>query len=35
VAANGALLLRTASGTRAVESGEWRLRVVERAGSTC
>jgi BirA family biotin operon repressor/biotin-[acetyl-CoA-carboxylase] ligase len=35
VAANGALLLRTASGTRAVESGEWRLRVGERAGSAC
>jgi BirA family biotin operon repressor/biotin-[acetyl-CoA-carboxylase] ligase len=32
---NGALLLRTAEGTRAVVSGEWQLRVGERAGSTC
>lgn len=35
IGAQGALLLRTAAGTRAVESGEWRLRLVERAGSTC
>jgi BirA family biotin operon repressor/biotin-[acetyl-CoA-carboxylase] ligase len=32
---HGALLLRTAVGVRAVESGEWRLRPIERAGSTC
>ncbi len=31
----GALLLRTAEGTRAVESGDWRLRLAEHAGSTC
>ncbi len=35
IGAQGALLLRTAEGTRAVESGDWRLRVAERAGSTC
>ncbi len=35
IAPNGALLLRTAEGLRAVESGEWRVRVAERAGSTC
>ncbi len=35
IGAQGALLLRTAEGTRPVESGEWRLRVVEGAGSTC
>lgn len=35
IAANGALLLRTAGGLRAVESGEWRVRIAERAGSTC
>lgn len=35
VAANGALLLRTTEGIHPVESGEWRLRVAERAGSTC
>ena len=35
IASDGALLLRTAAGMRAVESGEWRLRVAERAGSTC
>ena len=31
----GALLLRTADGTRPIESGEWRLRIAEPAGSTC
>jgi BirA family biotin operon repressor/biotin-[acetyl-CoA-carboxylase] ligase len=35
VDANGALLLRTAVGTRTVDSGEWRLRVAERAGWSC
>ncbi len=32
---SGALLLRTADGLRAVESGEWRVRVAQRAGSPC
>ena len=31
---HGALLLRTSDGTRPVESGEWRLGVAERAGSS-
>lgn len=31
----GVLLLRTAEGTRSVESGDWRLRMAESAGSTC
>jgi BirA family biotin operon repressor/biotin-[acetyl-CoA-carboxylase] ligase len=35
IGAQGALLLRTAQGARAVESGEWRLRLVAHAGSTC
>ena len=35
ISLNGALLLRTAEGIRAVESGEWQLRVAQRAGSTC
>ena len=35
IAADGALLLRTASGVEAVASGEWRLRIAEPAGSTC
>ena len=35
VAADGALLLQTAAGVRAVTSGEWRLRRAEPAGSPC
>ena len=35
IAGNGGLLLRTASGLRTVESGEWRVRVAERTESTC
>ena len=32
---SGALVLRTAGGLREVESGEWRVRIAERAGSPC
>jgi BirA family transcriptional regulator, biotin operon repressor / biotin---[acetyl-CoA-carboxylase] ligase len=35
IGVHGALLLRTARGVRPVESGEWRLRLADRAGSTC